>query len=282
MSLRPGRPCLRASLCAALLPLAAVAHAGNGVVEINAVRAAAGGVTPGDQPGLPVTLTIPGSYRLTGNLHTDDANKTVILVQSVDVSLDLNGFEISGPANCSGLPAQACSGVGNGIGIASSGFVQVAVRNGTVRGMGSSGLSLWEARVEGVRSIGNGGYGILVWFGLVRDCVVVSNRFAGAQVLHGNVARSQARANGMGGLVVGEADLGGVASASSSSGNGGAGLRGFRSVIVGNSSAQNVGAALDFDQRGGFVSNVLSGPVPVVTGSPVPMGRNVCNGVICP
>jgi hypothetical protein len=37
-------------------------------VLIDQNRALAGNVTPGDNPGFPVTLSLPGSYRLSGNL----------------------------------------------------------------------------------------------------------------------------------------------------------------------------------------------------------------------
>jgi hypothetical protein len=45
-----------------------LAPADDGVIEIDAARAAAGGVTSGDTPGYPVTIDRGGSYRLTGNL----------------------------------------------------------------------------------------------------------------------------------------------------------------------------------------------------------------------
>ena len=39
-----------------------------GAVEINQARALAGGVTPSDLPGFPVTIDGPGSFVLTGDL----------------------------------------------------------------------------------------------------------------------------------------------------------------------------------------------------------------------
>lgn len=55
---------------AILLAPAGQALAAEGVIQINQARALAGGVTPGDEPGFPVTISQPGSYRLTGNLTT--------------------------------------------------------------------------------------------------------------------------------------------------------------------------------------------------------------------
>src|SRR5438046_162421 len=49
-----------------VVAFAGASYASDGVVEINQARALAGGVTRGDAPGFPVTISQPGSYRLTG------------------------------------------------------------------------------------------------------------------------------------------------------------------------------------------------------------------------
>ena len=41
----------------------------DGVTLIDQNKALAGSVTPGDTPGFPVTISQPGSYRLSGNLE---------------------------------------------------------------------------------------------------------------------------------------------------------------------------------------------------------------------
>lgn len=60
------------------------------------VRALAGGVSGGviilDQPGFPVSILNPGSYRLTSNLEVPSENTTAIEVLVSDVTIDLNGF----------------------------------------------------------------------------------------------------------------------------------------------------------------------------------------------
>lgn len=155
------------------LPLALVAmrsaHAVDGVIEINQVRAKAGGVTPGDTPLFPVLISQPGSYRLTGNLDVTDAsarpggtlaeNTTAIQVTADDVTIDLNGFMIKGPTNCSGDPLM-CTPTGSGNGIDAGSHVNVAAVNGTVRGMGHGGLALGFGRAEKVRASDNGEIGI--------------------------------------------------------------------------------------------------------------------------
>jgi hypothetical protein len=71
------------------------AFAVDGVVLIDQTRALAGNVTPGDAPGFPVTLSLPGSYRLSGNL-TVPAQTDGIVIQTSDITIDLNGFRITG------------------------------------------------------------------------------------------------------------------------------------------------------------------------------------------
>ena len=58
------------------------ARASDGVLEINQTCATQTGCFPGDAPGLPVTLPVAGSYRLTSNLRTSSHALTAILVSS--------------------------------------------------------------------------------------------------------------------------------------------------------------------------------------------------------
>src|SRR5947199_6672479 len=81
----------------------------DGVVLIDQNRALAGGVTPGDAPGFPVTISLAGSYRLSGNLTVPNANTTAISITSDNVTIDLNGFSIIGPTVCMGFPVTSCS-----------------------------------------------------------------------------------------------------------------------------------------------------------------------------
>src|SRR5437016_7141953 len=77
----------------------------DGVILIDQNKAMAGNVTPGDTPGFPVTITLPGSYRLAGNLTVPDANTSGIVIAADHVTIDLNGFAILGPVDCSaGFP----------------------------------------------------------------------------------------------------------------------------------------------------------------------------------
>ena len=88
------------SLLALVLTLAGRVYAVDGVIEINQARADKGGVTPGDMPGLPITISTgtfsvePMSFRLTGPLFTSTSSN-VIEILSPHVTVDLNGFMIA-------------------------------------------------------------------------------------------------------------------------------------------------------------------------------------------
>ena len=166
---------------------AADADAGDGVREINQVCATVTGCFAGDAAGFPVTITTAGSHRLTSNLEVN-AQTTAILVDAPDVGLDLGGFAILGPNDCTmtrdgvtGLPlSMACTASGAGVGIdATSEAVGLRVRNGAIRGMGSHGIYR------------NGGIG-----GTVEDLVVRDNGGTGVGLQNGIVRRVEAQENG--------------------------------------------------------------------------------------
>ena len=68
------------------LALPSPALADDGVLGINATCAVQTGRFAGDTPGYPVTLSQPGSYRLTSNLVQPDAATSVIRATANDVS----------------------------------------------------------------------------------------------------------------------------------------------------------------------------------------------------
>jgi hypothetical protein len=142
-----------------LAALACPLYAVDGVVLISQNAAIAGNVTPGDTPGFPVTISVPGSYRLSTNLTVPDTSTDAILITANDVTLDLNGFSIIGPAVCKGFPP-VCSPVvvGNGV---TSFSDDITVLRGKIRGMGFGIFLRGNAsRVEKIHAIGNAGAGI--------------------------------------------------------------------------------------------------------------------------
>ena len=147
--------------------------ADSGQIEINQARALAGGVTASDLPGFPVTIDRPGSYVLTGALDlTSEAVNThgieiVTPLHTENVTIDLAGFEIAGPATCVGFADSIkCSNTGPGNGISGGGASEVIVLNGKIRNMGQHGITNFgTARVDGITVKHNGGDGVQVGFG---------------------------------------------------------------------------------------------------------------------
>ena len=257
--------------------LAGPALAVDGVIEINQAKVKAGGVTASDAPLFPVTIDHPGSYRLTSDLDVTDAtaraggtsaeNQTAIKVTADYVSIDLNGFSIVGPAVCSGFPpGLSCTSTGGGGGILDGavGVTHLSVSNGTVRGMGASGIDALlakDARVERVHAAGNGAAGIALGSGAtVVGCTASHNGAAG--ILAGEA--SSVRDN----VVYGN-KLTGI-------------LAGQQCLVAGNVSATNGGPGLDLGPLTGYRDNALSLNVGVAVTGGVNLGQNACNGSLCP
>jgi hypothetical protein len=168
-----------------------------GMVLIDQAAATAGAVTPGDGPDFPVTLSQPGSYRLSGNLVVVGPNTTAIEIASDNVTLDLNGFTISGPAGMcrQTLRPTWCTQTTQGVGVrgrkvgTSTLHSNIAVFGGTVRDMGSHGLLLGSsARVERVSAVDNRGYGVFATFGaLIANNTTRENSEAGIYCFSGLV-----------------------------------------------------------------------------------------------
>ncbi len=157
---------------AALVPLAAFAV--DGVILIDQNKALAGSVTPGDAPGFPVSLTRPGSYRLSGNLTLPAAGDGIVIA-SDGVSLDLNGFSIVGVGGATA----------RGVTDENLTRSQVSIRNGRITGFPSS-LRLQSS-----------------------NRVVVENLFAdpgpvGLAIVVGGFSRVQRNVSGSNGLIQAE------------------------------------------------------------------------------
>jgi parallel beta-helix repeat protein len=141
------------ALAAVSLVLSSV-PASAAVIVITQAKANAGGVTPGDAPGFPVTLSLPGAYRFETNL-TVPAGKEGVKVLSHYVDIDMNGFRLYG-WNAAGTTRIATAGV-------TSTFGASGIRNGYITGF----------KQGGIRLIGNSNQ----W--VVRDMLIQSNGDAG-------------------------------------------------------------------------------------------------------
>lgn len=187
------------ALAGALVWIATAAHAGDGRVEINQ-SCAATGCFVGDSAGFPVTISSPGSYVLTSDVVVATADAGGIFVQTGGATLDLNGFSVRGPVTCSrneDLQYDAtlitCSGSGDGIGIYATSTS--LVRNGTVSGFGSYGISAEGAlirpvTIEDVRVEQNAQGGIYLNNGTIRRATVSLNGASGIFNVAGGDASS--------------------------------------------------------------------------------------------
>jgi hypothetical protein len=198
------------------------AIADEGQIEINQARALQGGITPGDAPGFPVTISQPGSYRLTGNLLVKGAtapNTDGIQIEADDVLLDLAGFVLR--CERPGLPLPlACpgaGGVGDGIDVAGVRHVRIEngavvdfARHGVFVATGSEAYRLADLRISGHGSVGinsyargtvekslltgNAGYGLGSWSGsdvTVLDSLTAGNGSGGVTRSTGDLALSR-------------------------------------------------------------------------------------------
>ncbi len=252
------------------------AHAADGTILINQQKAQTGSVTTGDAPGFPVTLSQSGSYVLSGNLTVPDQNTTAIQVTADNVTINLNGFSIIGPNIANGY----------GEGVSASSRTNIAVLNGTVRGMGSPGVHLGnKARAEGLRLISNTD-GIRVGVdSLVKDILALGNRVTGIYIYgKSTLLNSVATQNGEDGVFAGEDCL---IQGNTVHGNGRFGVSaGGYSTVLQNTVTGNDDFGLLLGSNTGYAQNVVadnrtvSGPQ--VSGG-LQMGTNVCGfDTVCP
>ncbi len=230
-----------ALLAMALAPFGA--YAVDGVVLINQSTLTAAGGT--------YTISQPGSYKLSGNLQAKDTNTTPIVVTADNVTIDLNGFTISGTNVCAYSFVQnafACTFTTAQNGIDGGGSRNLTVSNGTVSGMGQFGINTLGvgSQISSVTVTYNGSDGIRVGSGLIDRCRVVVN---GAHGIH----------------TVGEA---GSLQKSFLDGNNGYGLTG---TVWGYS--QNTFSGNNPTVNGGFGAQVNNG---------LNLGQNQCNQGVCP
>jgi hypothetical protein len=232
----------------------------DGVVLIDQTHALAGSITPGDAPGFPVTLSQPGSYRLTGDLIVSDGNTTAIKITADHVTVDLNGFSIIGPTVCTSSPA-ICPAVGQGIGIqADNGPTADAPRgirvfNGTVRGMGATGIFITGqgSLIERVTADSNGGGGFLV-AGSVIECTATRN---GSNFgIFAIVVRDSLATDNHGVGIQLDAS-GGVANGNIASFNGDHGISAPNGTVINNTAVRNVSFGISAVCPSSIVDNTI-------------------------
>jgi parallel beta-helix repeat protein len=164
---------------------------------------------------LPFTITNPGTYYLTTNL----TGISGILVNTNDVTIDLNGFTLTG-------------GTGDGI-VAGTSRTNLAVFNGTVRNwVNGMNINARYSRAERVLAYNNGGAGLGLGTeeGMVIGCAAVSNHINGIVVGANSLVKDCVSIfNGSGIVVVGAGTtvLSSIASSNMSTGITGLGINGI-------------------------------------------------------
>jgi hypothetical protein len=227
---------------ALVLGLAASAGAVDGVIEINQAKVLAAG-------GFPYVVANPGSYRLTSNLTVSSINTDAINVTTGAgrVTIDLNGFSITGPGVTTGLGIFGPSGL--------------TIENGTVTGF-SSGIVIENSSiVRSIHSAENSTNGIQTGASSVIQDSTVTGNTGGAGLIVGGwsvISGNTVNFNGVG--------INCTASECLVSGN----------TIVGNATH-----AMSFtDATSGYGGNILDGSV--VGGTSMgAKNTNLCLGTAC-
>jgi hypothetical protein len=252
---------------ACVLLAATAASQAQAQVTIDQNKAMSGGVSRGDAPGFPITLSAPGSYKLMSNLSVP-MGTTGIAITASGVSLDLNGFGIYSVTNsCNGagatLQCMVTSGADNGI-EASAGVTDTRVQNGSIGFFGGAALKLNErSMVMRLRAFTNGGIGVSVGAdSLVAEVSAYRSASHGISALNGAlIVDSQADGNAKNGVQVGLGVLGGLVVNSRAGGNGKDGMHSFSTYT-------------------NFANNIVDGPAAIISGGLQTAG-NFCNGTPC-
>jgi hypothetical protein len=187
------------------------------------------------------------------------------IVIGVDgVTLDLDGFTISGPVTCSGAPPQkVCTPVGsNADGVSGMGRSQTVVRNGQVRGFARGGVMLGaRSRVESLHLSHNGTYGMYVESdSLIAGNTSWNNGWSGISARGSLVRDNTVSGNGSTGIWTA---WGSVVTDNRITGNGGFGVQHAAGTTT------------------GYGRNVFVGNAGIVVGATVKIADNLCDGAIC-
>ncbi len=230
---------------------------GLGVLTTSAHGATGGGIIPINQSKVPFTINSSGSYKLTSNLVESDQTLAPITVNAPGVTIDLNGFAISGGS----------------WGIYAAYSPLVTIENGQVSGAIDGGIITGHSsRIERVRVFGNTGDGVDRADGCeVEHCVVNNNGQIGIKIQDTSqngrsiISSNVVQYNGSWGIVVGKG----------------------ASLVTGNA-INNNGTVPGFPGLAGFVgstcaysNNVFDANGALPAGC-FNLGQNACTGVACP
>jgi hypothetical protein len=209
--------------------------------------------------GFPYKIKKSGSYKLTSNLAVP-AGVDGIDVLAPDVTIDLNGFSITGPVVCAGFGPVTCPTASTGVGInggnenGTTGPADVKVFNGSVNGMGSHGIFLSGdgSLVDKVSVQNNAGAGIIV-AGSVIESSAVANGSTGILAF---IVRDSEAANNAGDGIITDG-RGGVAMDDVSSFNGNRGIVAQNASVTGSTITLNKGVGLQAVCPSAILNNTI-------------------------
>jgi parallel beta-helix repeat protein len=248
---------------AMLLGLAASAGAVDGTIEINQAKVLAAG-------GFPYQIKASGSYRLTSDL-TVPASTDGIDVTVSNVTVDLNGFTITGPGGSStpsGISAfdsdvtvenGTVTGFGAGVGVGSFGIVRNVHADVNGTGINVSSNTVVEGCTAN-NSFNAGGQGV----NCIAACVISGN------IVNGNPFGIFCTGNGC--VISGNTAINNKDNAIDCNGSG--------CLISGNTILGNLVGIKAIDGTTGYGGNVLNANTVEVSGG-TSLGHNLCSGVVC-
>jgi hypothetical protein len=200
-----------------------------------------------------------------------------IEIRADHITIDLNGFAILGPADCSVFPCLN-AGIGHGIGvfgpwpllydIVNYRRFNITIRNGTIQGMGGNGILLVgdSFLIEEMHIRGNGGMGIEFFYD--------SGESGFANIVQHNIVQGNAGH--------GIFSTGGLVTDNVASGNQGHGIYQLRGSSARNTAMANGGYGLYLSPFVSFIGNLLQGNGSGESANGINMGQNVCDNGPCP
>lgn len=169
-----------AAIALVVVPICAFAIDGQVLINQSTVTAAG---------GFPYTITQSGSYKLSRNLTVSAPGVDAIDITADNVTLDLNGFTISGPGNLAVLSD----------GIFSQNF-NITLKNGTVTGF-QNGVTVRGGGVVSDLSATHNATGISVGLAVVLRCNASFNTSSGFVLIDVALYDSSATSNGNDGVL---------------------------------------------------------------------------------
>lgn len=234
-----------------------------GQVIIDQNSAINGYVTPGDAPGFPVTLSFGGSYQL-GSGISSLGSQLVFHITTDNVTLDLNGFTVTGPGGTTCTP-YTNTGYGNSCTVATVTPVIrvtgkfVTIKNGFVSGnFYGGGIAFGPLGFDGtlqdltaplhsllvnVTANWNNGYGVHLQSGVIENLVARDNGNTGLFMDNGSVSRALVSANNATGVYVGSGNVNSL----HTSRNAGAGFQMISGIVLESTAQLNQGVGFQLD-----------------------------------